>query len=254
MRRSRVSQLTHLSLTFYAVTRMLFILHSFCNMVRFFNYSRSLLFAYIKSYDKSPFNSSPFNSTMTNTWALFCVVTFTSGETFNSAECYTAFTTFKNSNHITANNGVLTVSRLSRTMPDTPLLAVTEPEPLTSICQLLFMDEDESRANTTFDNCYEQLFPDGEGQFPNKSRSKVEEEMSWITRCMFVEFEVVNNETDAVNKQRLTELVDKSSTAFRAASEKAEFLKRVVATCGFWDCLKGPCREFDVKPVVSSSA
>ena len=34
----------------------------------------------------------------------FCAETFTSGETFNSAEYYTAFTTFKNSNHITITN------------------------------------------------------------------------------------------------------------------------------------------------------
>ena len=50
-------------------------------------------------YDKSPFNSLPFNSTMKNTCAFF-VETFTSGEIFNSPECY-AFTTIKKSNHIT---------------------------------------------------------------------------------------------------------------------------------------------------------
>ena len=52
-------------------------LHSFCNL------------------------SPPFNSTMKNTCVLFCIETFTNGDAFYSAECYTAFTTFKNSNHIT---------------------------------------------------------------------------------------------------------------------------------------------------------
>ena len=42
-RRSRVSQLNHLSLTLYAVTRM-GILHSSCNMVQIFNHIRSLRF------------------------------------------------------------------------------------------------------------------------------------------------------------------------------------------------------------------
>ena len=35
------------------------------------------------------------------------VETFISGDTFNSAECYTAFTTVKNSNHITTRNVTL---------------------------------------------------------------------------------------------------------------------------------------------------
>ena len=47
-RRSRMSQLTHFSLTFCAVTRIV-ILHSFCNLVLIFNYIRSLLFCLHKA-------------------------------------------------------------------------------------------------------------------------------------------------------------------------------------------------------------
>ena len=93
-RRNRVSQLNHLSLTFCAVTRVV-ILHSFVIWFEFSTIFALYFFAYMKSYDKSPFSSSAFNSTMKNTRAFFCVETFTSGHTFNSAEYYTAFTTLK---------------------------------------------------------------------------------------------------------------------------------------------------------------
>ena len=135
-------------------------------------------------------------------------------------------------------NGVFTVSLLSRTMPDTPLLSATELRNIYTICDFMYHDEDESKFNSTRTSCDEQVM--------NHENRTLKEQVSLTTRCLSVEFGVVDNETGKVNKQRLRELVNKDVYAIGGDAEKKLFLEKVVETCGFWECLEKPCQNFTI--------
>ena len=130
------------------------------------------------------------------------------------------------------------MSRFGLTMPDTPLLSATGHRNIYFLCSFMFYDDDEARWNSTLKNCAEQIKDTG--------HRTPAEQLSLTARCKAVGFGVVDNATGEVNKQRLTELVNKTTHAFSHHSEKTAFLKDVVDTCGFWECLEKPCQTFTV--------